>query len=352
LFGEIALLFEIKTKRLTEAAKVGDEEKLVDDLRKGILDAKSQLVRSRAKILSGNFDNVTCEGDSEGLFDDLRNVKHSICVSVMAHEIPAYPLLVRTLMKQEDVVDVLAVSLFDIRMITTYLNNIFDLIYYFSMRSKLGEALIYETEAALLAYHLKVRLTLPDNVDAALIDAGYAQELDADYPSRSRGEIGLSMQFGIKAVDSLVSQLIALGDPRLFRTFSMIRGMSGEAASDLNRLLIKAKSKLLADRSAHDGTLVFGRSALTFVLAPSQDAAMKRIALLRAKRDAENRFDEEHLLILSVRSSKGRDRRSGSSGAKTPLFQLRGIAHRKGRNANPDVTVFPVRIPSESWSGS
>jgi hypothetical protein len=40
LFGDIDVLFEIKTKRLTELAKRGDDESLIKDLRKGLIEAK------------------------------------------------------------------------------------------------------------------------------------------------------------------------------------------------------------------------------------------------------------------------------------------------------------------------
>ncbi len=42
-FGATAILFEVKTKRLTEASKQGDTAKLIQDVRQGIIDAKQQL---------------------------------------------------------------------------------------------------------------------------------------------------------------------------------------------------------------------------------------------------------------------------------------------------------------------
>lgn len=339
-FGEIGILFEIKTKRLTEAARGGDEEKLIGDLRRGITDAKNQLVVSRSILLSRGYDRAVDLAKSNELVQLLGNIRNIICVSVMAHEIPSYPLLVRTIMQKEDAVDVLCLTIFDLRVMAVYLENVFDFIYYIYFRSALGGALMYETEAALLAFHLKVRLTLPDDRTTLIVDEGYSQELDADYPSKVRGEPGLRLQFGMKNVDSLIAQLIAVNDPQTFRTFSIFRGMNGESAKSLNRMLIKAKAKMQADREAHDVTVGFGKAALTIILAPSLAVASERIELLKLKRRAERRFDEEHIVIASVVIDRSQKRRDPS---KASQIQLRGLTYRKGAAAHSGITVFPLK---------
>ena len=52
IFGATAIVFEIKTKRLTEASKGGNTGDLINDLRLGILDAQRQLANTKSILLS------------------------------------------------------------------------------------------------------------------------------------------------------------------------------------------------------------------------------------------------------------------------------------------------------------
>jgi hypothetical protein len=59
VFGTTAILFETKTKRLTEASKQGDMQKLVHDVEQGIIEAQQQLNNSKNLILSRDYDQVS-----------------------------------------------------------------------------------------------------------------------------------------------------------------------------------------------------------------------------------------------------------------------------------------------------
>jgi hypothetical protein len=56
----------------------------------------------------------------------------------MVHEIPAYSLLIRTILEKEKIGGIIPLTIFDLKVITYYLNNAFDFLYYFAVRSILG----------------------------------------------------------------------------------------------------------------------------------------------------------------------------------------------------------------------
>lgn len=165
IFGATAILFEIKTKRLTEASKIGETAKLIEDVKLGILDAQRQLERSKSIILSRDYVSIATE---YGNGDLLTNIREVICVSVMTHEIPSYPLLIGTILEKEKITGIIPVTIFDVKIIAHYLSNAFDFLYYFSVRSLLDQHLMYGTEQSLLAFHLKSRLSISENVHMLL----------------------------------------------------------------------------------------------------------------------------------------------------------------------------------------
>ena len=96
----------------------------------------------------------------------MNDLSQVICISIMTHKIPAYSLIIRTILKQDNIVGIIPISsIFDLKVITRYLSDAYEFLYYFAARTLLAEYLMYGTEQALLAFHLKARLAVPDTVD-------------------------------------------------------------------------------------------------------------------------------------------------------------------------------------------
>jgi hypothetical protein len=318
IFGVTAIVFEIKTKRLTEASKSGNTGDLINDIQSGILDAQRQLKNTKSLLLSKNYDSISSQSSDVEL---LKNVLQIVCVSVMTHEIPAYPLLIKTILESKNIAGIVPLSIFDLKVATSYLTNAFDFVYYFATRSLLDKYLMYGTEQTLLGFHLKNRLTIPDNVDRMHIDDSFSQHIDADYPGEDKK---LKLRFGVRIVDDLVDDIVRTGDATSFRLFSVFRGMSGGSAKALGTMLRQVEKMLLKDHQAHDASMIFGKVALTFVLANSPTEARLRANALMLKRDSEKKYNQEYIIMLSpnqIRSDKGQ-----SIGQQSEhRFEIRGI---------------------------
>jgi len=342
VFGPTAIIFEIKTKRLTQASKNGSTKNLIIDIQAGILEAQQQLSNIKASLLSKTYDSISCK---TGDIDALSQASQIICISVMTHEIPAYPLFIRTILENARVADIVPITIFDLKIATAYLNNAFDFIYYFATRSILDSHLMYGTETALLAFHLKNRLTIPDHVHQVLIDDSIGQNIDADYPNREKK---LSLKFGVRIVDEIAEEIIRTGDASLFRLFSVLRGMSGGSAKDASVFLRKIEKMLRRDGKAHDVTMAFGDVALTFIVANDPSAARSRLDALIQKRDRDNNdFTQQYMLVLSP----GVRRPSGVSQSKNGAnhFDVRAIAMKQSKSSNNGILAFSPRIPEGHW---
>jgi hypothetical protein len=344
IFGTTAIVFETKTKRLTEISKLGNTEKLIQDVREGLLGAQQQLQNTRRLLLDKNYH--TARVGTEKL--DLSEVTQAICISVMVHEIPSYPLLIRTIFEKENIAGIIPLTIFDLKIIAHYLNNAFDFLYYFAVRSVLDQSLSYGTEQALLGYHLKVRLNVPENVDLMYVDDDFGQRIDADYPSSlsNGGAKKLNLSFGIEIVDDLIDQIIKRAGARFFRLFSVFRGMSGAAAKELKGLLRQMERMLLQDGNTHDATMIFEKIALTFILGKSLHSIERHAQLIMAKRDAEKKFEQEYLVFLLPEASG-----TGKSMVIKKLSSrliLAGAAMKERRDAL-GVTAFSPRIPKDTW---
>jgi hypothetical protein len=348
LFGATAILFEIKTKRLTEASRLGDTQKLLEDVQAGILDAQQQLVNSKTLVLSKDYDRAS-SGDDEIVA--LNDVTQVICVSVMTHEIPSYPLLIRTILEGKNVSGIIPVTIFDVKTISFYLDNAFDFLYYFAVRCVLDRDLMYGTEQALLAFHLKVRLTIPGDVDSVYVDDGIGQNIDANYPSAIFGGKKLTLQFGIGLVDNVIEQLIETGDPSLFRLFSVLRGMSGASARTLKEILVKLEAMLLADGEAHDGSIVFDKVIVTFVVAKSARDAEASVHFLMYKRDLENRFEQEYFVWLLPTNAREfeSDRVNKRGVSRLRPHRVAGFAMKQRKTDDKELIAFSPRIPRNEW---
>jgi hypothetical protein len=157
----------------------------------------------------------------------------------------------------------------------------------------------------------------------------------------------LSLKFDIRIVDEIVEDIIQTGDATLFRLFSVIRGMSGNSARDLSAFLKRIERMLRQDGQVHDATIVFDKIALTFILADDAVAARLRLDAIRQKRDYEQKYLQEYIVVLSPREHGSR--RSNRSAGREHRFAIRAIAMKQNRTTDDGILAFSPRIPEDSW---
>lgn len=148
IYDNTAIITQVKSKRLTERAKRGDEASIQKDFLQAVKKAYEQAERSEKAIL--NNENKCLYKKSQV---DITSIDNCIKLSITLDFFPA----VDNIAKRELGVSaqLLALSIFDLDMLTTYIPNPEKLIGYFKYRSTHRGFLQTDNEACYLAFYLQ-----------------------------------------------------------------------------------------------------------------------------------------------------------------------------------------------------
>ena len=278
--GNKALIVQCKSKKLTLKARAGDGTALRKDFMQAVQDAYDQGLKGRAALLAGECQLEDEHGHPIKLPHDIDEV-YILCVT--GDHYPAVISLARVfLQKQEDDPHPIMMSIFDLDVVTYYLNDRFDLLYYLRQRTLYEAHFIAESELNLLGFHLKHKLFPHDDADRTVVTADYTQLVDANFLVMRGGwpDTGSTQRLfhdwknerfeelvrDIKlAARQQSGQHAALAD-LLFFLFDL----SGEGADRLIDRVESCKRATLADGQRHDFRLPILRDkkGVTFVSFP------------------------------------------------------------------------------------
>lgn len=178
LLGNKALCIQVKSKKLTESAQIGNDESYKKDFKGAISDAYKQGVLCRDSILSQKCKFYTDNGQELEMksIDDV----YILCVTTGFY--PAIPQQVRLLLnlKEEDPTPVV-VNIFDLHIISHYLKDPYDFLYYIRQRIATNDYYIAENESILLSYHLTQKLWKDIKYNTQYLDQTIAEKIDEDY---------------------------------------------------------------------------------------------------------------------------------------------------------------------------
>ena len=279
--GNKALVAQCKSKKLTLTAREGDGEALQKDFLQAVQDAYNQGLKGRDALLAGD---CQLEGEHGNPIILPREIDEVYILCVTGDHYPAIISQARVfLQKQEDDPHPIMMSIFDLDVVTHYLNDPFDLLYYLRQRTAHEAHFITASEMSLLGFHLKHKL-FPDEEEAGLlVTDGYAQLVDADFLVARGGwpdtgstdrlfhdwknEIYDELVRDIKlAADQQPSQDVAAED-LLFFLFDL----AGQGADHFFDMVERCKQATLSDGQRHDFRLPLQlhKRGVTFVSFPA-----------------------------------------------------------------------------------
>ena len=177
--GNKALVVQCKSKKLTLTARAGDGTALRKDFIQAVQDAYDQGLKGRAALLAGECQLEDVHGNPIELPRDIDEV-YILCVT--GDHYPAVMSQARMFLeKQENDPHPIMMSIFDLDVVAYYLNDQFDLLYYFRQRTAHEARFIAESEMSLLGFHLKHKLFPQKDADVTLVTADYTQLVDANF---------------------------------------------------------------------------------------------------------------------------------------------------------------------------
>ena len=180
--GSVAICFQIKSKRLTESSKQGNIDSIRSDFDKAVMAAHKQGLLCREYILNpAGVKFYNKEGNTPFVLPD--GIKDVYIVCLTSENYPALTSQVLELAggTEDSVQSPIAFSIFDLRLITYYLDTPFDFAYYIRQRINTARYCIATTEMSLLGYHLRRKLWIYPNQDRLYIDDSFASNIDQNY---------------------------------------------------------------------------------------------------------------------------------------------------------------------------
>ena len=153
--GNKGVIAQVKSKRLTELAKLGDESRLTEDFKLAVQEAYDQGLLSRRALLNRK-DNLFSGGKELHLSESIDDA-YILCITVDHYPAVMHQLDVYLSKDVEDPFPV-AISIFDLDILAFYLADPFEFAYYLRQRTALSTYYKADTEMSLLGKHLKQKL--------------------------------------------------------------------------------------------------------------------------------------------------------------------------------------------------
>lgn len=251
VIGNKAIIFQEKSKWLTNLSKSGDEASLQDDFQKAIQDAYDQGIVSRNAIL--NQEGLVFELTDGTVISPGETIDEAYIICVTASVYPAQLIQsIHYLKKQDDDPVPITISLLDLDIITHYLQDPYDFLYYVQQRVLLHDKIHSESEIALLGYHLKYRLYInPDEADMMYLDQSFGQLVDADimyragYADEPKDKDKLHSRIDNELFDQIIRELKSVEDPRVTDVILFLLGLSEDTVNEFMRLIRRAVDSVL-----------------------------------------------------------------------------------------------------------
>lgn len=292
VIGNKAIIFQEKSKWLTNLSKSGDDISLRDDFQKAIQDAYDQGIVSRQAIL--NQEDIVFELCDGTIINPGETIDEAYIVCVTASVYPAQLIQSTQYLKKQDNDPVpIAISLLDLDIITHYLQDPYDFLFYVQQRILLHDKIHSENEIALLGYHLRYRLYInPNEADMMYLDQSYGQLIDADimhragYADEPKDKDKLRTRLDNQLFNKIISELKTIDDPRITDVILFLMGLSEDTIIEFMRLIQRAVDSVIKsskEQNDFSASIDDDYGGFTFVVAKDEERMANAMNLLASK---------------------------------------------------------------------
>lgn len=289
VLGSKALCVQVKSKKLTELSRKGDDKALNDDFQRAVQDAYEQGIVSRRKILQKEAKFMDEAGKEIQLSEEIDDVY------IMGITTENYPALTHQshvmLDKKNDDPFPIVLTIFDLELLTHYLNDPYDFLYYIKQRTSLMDYFKADEEMVFLGYHLDKKLWKNPKYDMVAIDTVFGQLIDRNYfPLKAGLEVSddgdaIKKRWQSEKFDQLCNELKNSTDAKITDILFHLFDWSGDARKTLVDFIISTKQKSFDDGKCHDfsippDTIYSACVGVTYFSLNSDDAEELRKRLL------------------------------------------------------------------------
>jgi hypothetical protein len=256
VLGSKSLCVQVKSKKLTELSRKGDDDALKSDFQAAVQDAYKQGMVSRSKILGGEAEFIDEHGKKIQLSEEIDEV---YIMGVTTEDYPSLNHQSHVMLEKGDQEPYpIFLSIFDLELVTYYLNDPYDFLYYIRQRISLMDYFIAGEEMVFLGYHLDKKLWKNPKAHMISLDRSFAQLIDRNYyPLKAglkvsdEGDV-IKNRWRNEKFDRLSNELKYLNEAKVTDILFYLFDWSGEARERLVESMISVKQKTILDGEAHD----------------------------------------------------------------------------------------------------
>lgn len=261
IYGDRLIIVQAKAKKLTIAARKGNDEQLKADFAAAIQDSYDQGWTCANEILAGGcrlMDDTVNEVKSPS------SIREIFLVSLVSEHYPALAFQASQYLKFQTT-DVIrppfVMDVFLLDTLTEMLATPLRLLSYVKLRVAVSDKLMTGHELTVLGYHLKQNLWLGEEHHLVMLDDSVAQDLDAAMLVRRDNQPGDDTPAGILTkmrgtrYESLIKEIETRVAPATLELGFHLLSMDEDACRSVHRLLETITRKTQLDGKRHDVTL-------------------------------------------------------------------------------------------------
>lgn len=261
IYGDRLIIVQAKAKKLTIAARKGNDSQLKADFAAAIQDSYDQGWTCANEMFAGGCRLVDDSGREVVL---PQNIKEAFLVSLVSDHYPALAFQASRSLKFQTTDVIRAPFVMDVFLLDTLtemLASPLRLLAYVKLRVDAADKLMSGHELTVLGYHLKQNLWLDDEHDIVMLDDSLAQELDVAMLVRRDNQPGDDTPPGILTkmrgtrYENLIKEIEARADPATLELGFHLLSMDEDSCRNVHRLLEALTRKSQQDGKRHDVTL-------------------------------------------------------------------------------------------------
>lgn len=261
IYGDRLIILQAKAKKLTIAARKGNDNQLKADFAAAIQDSYDQGWICANELLASESRLV---GDNNEKIEVPTSVKEVFLFSLVSEHYPALAFQARqslTYQTTDIIRPPFVMDVFLLDTLTEMLATPLRLLSYVKLRVGVVDKLMSGHELTVLGYHLHQNLWLNEGHDLVMLDDSIARDLDAAMFVRRdnlRGNdtpIGILTKMRGTRYENLIKEIEARADPAILELGFHLLSMNEEACRNVDHVLEIITKKAHIDGKRHDVTL-------------------------------------------------------------------------------------------------
>lgn len=261
VYADRLIILQAKAKKLTIAARKGNDNQLKADFAAAIQDSYDQGWSCANEILAGGCRLVDEKGKEVELPPSIKEV---FLFNLVSEHYPALAFQASQFLRLQST-DVIrppfVMDVFLLDTLTEMLTTPLRFLSYVKLRVAVSDKLMSGHEVTVLGYHLKQNLWLDDGFDTVILEDSIAQDLDTAMLVRRDNQPGEDTPVGILTkmrgtrYEQLIREIETKADPATLELGFHLLSMDEDSCMNVHRLLETITRKTQLDWNLHDVTL-------------------------------------------------------------------------------------------------